>query len=37
MQGKGAYERKLAKAYYTSPQFAKDVAFAAGNAGIKMG
>jgi len=32
-----AYERKLAKAYYTSPQFAKDVAFAAGNAGIKMG
>lgn len=32
-----AYERKLSKAYYTSPKFAKDVAFAAGNVGIKMG
>lgn len=31
------YESKLAKAYYTSPKFAKDVAIAAGNVSIKMG
>lgn len=32
-----SYEAKLAKAYYTSPQFAKDVTFAAGNVGVRMG
>lgn len=32
-----AYEQKLAKAYYTSPKFAKDVALAAGGVSIKMG
>lgn len=32
-----AYEHKLAKAYYTSPKFAKDVAFSAGNVSVKMG
>jgi len=32
-----SYEAKLANAYYTSPQFAKDVTFAAGNVGVKMG
>lgn len=31
------YEKKLANAYYTSPKFAKDVAFAAGNTAMKMG
>ena len=31
------YEAKLAKAYYTSPKFAKDVAFTAGSLGVKMG
>lgn len=32
-----SYEAKLKQAYYTSPQFAKDVASAAGNVGIRMG
>lgn len=32
-----AYEAKLKQAYYTSPQFAKDVASAASNVGIRMG
>lgn len=32
-----SYEHKVAIAYYTSPKFAKDVAFAAGNVSIKMG
>lgn len=32
-----AYEKKLAKAYYTSTQFAKDTAMAAGKIGAAMG
>lgn len=36
-KAKSAYESKLARAYYTSPAFAKDVAKAAGNVGVKMG
>lgn len=32
-----AYEKKLAKAYYTSSQFAKDTAMAAGKLGVSMG
>ena len=32
-----AYEAQIAKAYYTSPAFAKDVAHAAKNVGLKMG
>lgn len=32
-----AYEAKLAKAYYTSPEFAKDMAKAAGNVSVRMG
>ena len=32
-----SYEAKLAKSYYTSPQFVKDVSFAAGNVGVRMG
>lgn len=32
-----SYEAKLAKAYYTSPKFAKDLALAAGNVSIRMG
>lgn len=36
-KSKSMYEAKLAKAYYTSPKFAKDVAFAAGNVSVKMG
>ncbi len=32
-----SYEAKLANAYYTSPKFAKDLAFAAGNVSIRMG
>lgn len=32
-----SYEAKIAKAYYTSPKFAKDVAFSAGNVGVRMG
>ncbi|MDE7247918.1 MAG: hypothetical protein K2N43_08525 [Lachnospiraceae bacterium] len=32
-----AYEAKLAKAYYTSSKFAKDLALAAGNQSIRMG
>ncbi len=32
-----SYEAKLAKAYYTSPKFAKDVTKAAGKVGMKMG
>lgn len=31
------YEQKLAKAYYTSPKFTKDVTLAAGSVSIKMG
>lgn len=31
------YEAKLAKAYYTSPKFAKDLSLAAGAVGIQMG
>lgn len=36
-KSKKSYEAKLAKAYYTSPKFAKDVTKAAGKVGIKMG
>ena len=36
-QARKAYEAKLAKAYYTSPAFAKDVAKAAGTVGVQMG
>lgn len=36
-KAKSAYEAKLARAYYTSPAFAKDVAKAAGNVGVRMG
>lgn len=36
-KSKSMYEAKIAKAYYTSPQFAKDTALAAGNVGFKMG
>jgi hypothetical protein len=36
-KSKSMYEAKLTKAYYTSPKFAKDVAFAAGNVSVKMG
>ena len=36
-KSKSKYEAKLAKAYYTSPKFAKDVAFAAGNVSVRMG
>ncbi|MDO5151323.1 MAG: hypothetical protein Q4D76_18345 [Oscillospiraceae bacterium] len=32
-----SYEVKIAKAYYTSPKFAKDVTLAAGKIGVKMG
>ena len=32
-----AYEAKLAKEYYTSPKFAKDLAFSASNVGVRMG
>lgn len=32
-----SYEAKLAKAYYTSPQFTRDLAFSAGNVGVRMG
>lgn len=32
-----AYEAKLAKNYYTSPKFAKDLSLAAGNVGVRMG
>lgn len=32
-----AYEAKLARAYYTSPKFAKDLTLAAGNVGARMG
>lgn len=32
-----AYETKIARAYYTSPKFAKDVAVSAGKVGVKMG
>lgn len=32
-----SYEAKLARAYYTSPKFAKDVARAAGNVSVSMG
>lgn len=32
-----AYEARIAKAYYTSPEFAKDMTKAAGNVGLKMG
>ncbi len=31
------YEAKIAKAYYTSPRFAKDVAVSAGKVGLRMG
>ncbi|MCD3245450.1 hypothetical protein G8S21_05755 [Clostridium botulinum C] len=37
LESRRAYERKIAKAYYTSSKFAKDVAFAAGKLSIKMG
>ncbi len=36
-QSRKSYEAKLASAYYTSPNFRKDVAFAAGTVGLKMG
>lgn len=32
-----SYEAKLAQAYYTSPQFAKDLTLAAGNVSVRMG
>lgn len=32
-----AYESKIAKAYYTSPKFAKDISIAAVNVGARMG
>lgn len=32
-----SYEKKLAKAYYTSPKFIKDLSFAAGVKGAEMG
>ncbi len=32
-----SYEAKLAKAYYTSPEFAKDLTVAAGNVSVRMG
>lgn len=32
-----SYEAKVAKAYYTSPKFAKDLAVSAGNVGVRMG
>ena len=36
-KAKSIYERKLAKEYYRSPEFAKDVTFIAGSVGAKMG
>ncbi len=36
-QSRKSYEAKLAKAYYTSPKFAKDVASAAGKVSAQMG
>lgn len=32
-----SYESKISNTYYTSPQFARDVAFSAGNVGVRMG
>lgn len=32
-----SYKTKIATTYYTSPKFAKDLTFAAGNAGVRMG
>lgn len=36
-RAKKAYDAKVAKAYYTSPKFAKDTAIAAGSRGAEMG
>lgn len=36
-KARAAYEAKLAKAYYTSPEFLKDTAVAAGSRGAEMG
>lgn len=36
-EARKSYEQKLAKAYYTSPRFAKDVTIAAANVGVRMG
>lgn len=36
-KSKSMYEAKLARQYYTSTQFAKDMTFAAGNVGVRMG
>lgn len=36
-QARDTYERKIAKTYYTSPQFAKDFYTAAGKSATKMG
>lgn len=36
-QAKKAYESKINRAYYTGPNFRKDMAKAAGNVGIRMG
>lgn len=36
-EAKSSYERKLARAYYTSPRFAQDMARAAGNVSVRMG
>lgn len=36
-RAKKAYEAKLAHAYYLSPKFKKDLAYAAGNVGLQMG
>lgn len=32
-----SYERKISQAYYTSPEFRKDLALSAGNVAVKMG
>lgn len=36
-KSRSMYEAKVARAYYTSPKFAQDVAKAAGNVSVKMG
>lgn len=36
-KSKSIYEAKIAKEYYTSSKFAKDITFAAGNIGARMG
>lgn len=36
-QAKKSYESKVARAYYSSPKFAKDLTYAATNVGVRMG